>query len=172
MPTTDLHGPNDLLDQGVFPNRIGNQIAAAADPSVGGQMALVHGDGADEGWQGDFPVKDDYDEATNPKIRIDVILDGAPGAGDTLGWGFRKRAVADNEPSDGTFDTEQAVSDIIGSSGSGHGDEDRLVQEISLTFGHYAKGDRVHFHLYLDGSGTTYAGDVLQVSAEFDYTAG
>jgi hypothetical protein len=161
----DLRGVDDLLDSGVFPDRVGNQITAATPPSVGGQLCRVVEGAADEGWQGEFTVPKSYVGA--PIIRITVILDGAPGASDTLGFGFRKQATADDESADGTFATEQTVSSTIGSSGLAYSDEDLAQFEIALTAGDYAIDDLVFYHLYSDASGTSYTGNVLVVGAEF-----
>jgi hypothetical protein len=153
-------GPNTLPGATVFPDRVGNQITAATAPSVGSQLCFVMNDaGADEGLYGDFLVPKNY--VGSPKIVAKGILDGAPGASDTVGSGFRKRAVANNESADGTFDAEQTVSSTVGSGGSGHSDEDQLELSITLTAGGYSVDDVVHFYFYIDTSGMTYAGNFL-----------
>lgn len=158
-----------LPDAGVFQDRIGNQITAATAPSVGGLLAYVVADGgADEGWQGSFSIPKNY--VGTPKIVVKGILDGAPGASDTLGFGFRKRAVANNESADGTFDAEQVISATIGSGGSAHADEDMFELLITLTAGDYAIDDEVFYYFYVDASGTSYVGNVLITRVEFEYT--
>ncbi len=162
----DIRGVDDLLDSTVFPDRVGNQITAAAAPSVGGQLCRVLADGgADEGWQGEFRIPKGY--VGVPKIDVTVVLGGAPGAADTLGFGFRKRAAADNESADGTFDAEQVVSVTIGSSGSAYANEDLARFTIALTAADYAVDDVVMYYLYLDSSGTSYTGNALVISADF-----
>lgn len=164
----DIRGPDDLLESGVYQDRVGNQITAAAAPSVGSQLALLLADGGtDLGWYGEFLVPKNY--VGTPKIVIRGILDGAPGASDTLGFGFRKRAVANNEAADGTFDAEQAVSSTIGSSGSAHSDEDEVELSITLTAGDYAVDDSVYYYLYIDATGTSYTGNFLLTGAYFEY---
>ena len=124
--------------------------------------------GADEGVYGTFEVPENY--VGTPKLRIRGILDGAPGAGDDLGFGFRKRASTDNEAADGTFDAEQTTQNTdIGSTGTNHSDEDNYVADITLTAGDYAAGDEVNFYLFIDSSGTTYAGNFLLRSLDFVY---
>ena len=99
------------------------------------------------------------------------VLDGAPSAGDDLGFGFRKRAVADNEAADGTFDAEQTVQNTdIGSTGSAYSDEDLYITSITLTAGDYSVDDEVFGYFYLDASGTTYTGNFLLLALEFEYT--
>lgn len=154
----------------VFPDLVANQITEATAPSVGSQLCYVMADGgADEGIYVSFQIPKNY--VGTPKIVLKGILDGAPGAGDDLGFGFRKRAVANNESSDGTFDAEQTVQNTdIGSTGSNFSDEDLYEASIALTAGDYAVDDIVHGYVYIDASGTTYAGNVLLVSVEFEYT--
>jgi hypothetical protein len=161
-------GPASALDSDVFQNLVGNEITAAASPSVGDILATVLADGgSDEGWKDRFEIPQEY--VGTPKITIKGILDGAPGASDTLGFGFRKRAVADNESADGTFDAEQTVSATIGSSGSGHSDEDDFELSITLTAGDYAVADSVYFYFYIDASGTSYTGNVLITGVDFEF---
>jgi hypothetical protein len=157
-----------LPDSGVFPDRVGNQITAAAAPSVGGQLCYVMADGgSDEGFQDSFAIPKNY--VGSPKIVVRGILDGVPGASDTLGFGFRKRAVANNEAADGTYDAEQTVSSTIGSSGSNHSDEDEIELSITLTAGDYSVDDTVYYYFYIDASGGTYAGNFLLTGLFFEY---
>lgn len=157
------------VDAGVFPDLVGNQITASAGPaSVAPQIAYVMADGgSDEGVHVRFGIPKNY--VGSPVLVVRGILDGAPGASDTLGFGFRKRAVANNEAADGAFDAEQVVSATIGSSGSAHADEDLFELTITLTAGDYAVDDEVFGYLFIDASGTTYAGNVLVTSIEFQY---
>lgn len=155
-------------DAGVPLDLISNQITAATAPSIGNNLAYVLADGgADEGIYGSFDVPENY--VGTPTLVVKAVLDGAPGAAETLGFGFRKRANADNEVADGTFDAEQVVSSTIGSSGSNHGNEDQINLTITLTGADYAAGDQVEFYLFIDSSGTTYAGNVLLRDAIFRY---
>jgi hypothetical protein len=147
-------------DTGVFTSLVSAQITAATSPSIGDQFCWVMADGgADEGLHFWFSIPKNY--VGSPVLVIRGVLDGAPGASDTLGFGFRKRAVANNEAADGTFDAEQTVSSTIGSSGSNHADEDEIELSITLTAGDYAVDDMVYGYLYIDASGTTYAGNFL-----------
>lgn len=161
-------GGNLVPDSGVPIDTIGNQITEATAPSIGTQLCYVMADGgADEGVYFDFFVPKNY--VGTPKLVVHAILDGAPGASETLGYGFRKRAVADNESADGTYDAEETVSSTIGSGGSNHADEDLISLSITLTAGHYAVDDRVFGYLYIDASGTSYTGNVLLIDALFEY---
>ena len=164
-----IQGPNLLPDSGVFFDRIGNQITAAATPSVGDLLAMVMADGgADEGYKDSFLIPKNY--VGSPKCVLRAVLDGTPGAADILATGFRKRAVANNESADGTFDAEEIASATIGSNGSGHADEDEVELSITLTAGDYAVDDSVYFYVYLDASVMTYAGNVLVTGIFFEYT--
>lgn len=156
-------------DAGVSTDTVGNQITAATAPSIGNQTCFVLADGgADEGVYVKFSVPQNY--VGTPLLVIRGVLDGAPGAGDDLGFGFRKRAVASNEAADGTFDAEQTAQDTdIGSTGTNFSNEDLYEETITLTGGDYAVGDEVYGYVYIDASGTTYAGNFLLTSVEFQY---
>ena len=159
---------NMLPDSGVFFDLVSNQITAAAAPSIGNQLAIVMADGgADEGFYANFLVPKNYVGA--PVLVVRGVLDGAPGAADTLGFGFRKRAVANNEVADGTYDAEQVVSSTIGSSGSGHANEDEIELTITLTAGDYVIDDSVYYYCFIDSSGTTYVGNFLLTGLDLQY---
>lgn len=146
-------------DAGCPLDLIANQITEATSPSVGDLLAYVLADGgADEGVWVKWTVPQNY--VGTPVLVIRGMLDGAPGASDTLGFGVRPRAVADNEAADGTFDAEQTASATIGSGGTNHADEDEYEETITLT-GTYAAGDSVFAYVYIDASGTSYAGNFL-----------
>ncbi|MGE3175932.1 MAG: hypothetical protein AB7O32_00565 [Vicinamibacterales bacterium] len=155
-------------DAGVPVDRVANQISAAAAPSVGELLCHVLADGgADEGVYGLFSVPKNY--VGTPKLVVKGILDGSPGASDTLGFSVRKRAVANNEAADGAFDAEQTASATIGSSGLAYADEDLLEMSVSLTAGDYAVDDQVFLYVAIDASGTSFAGNVLLTALEFEY---
>jgi hypothetical protein len=159
-------------DSGCPLDLISNQITAAATPSIGDLLAYVLADGGtDEGLWIKFSVPKNY--VGTPKLVIRGILDGAPSAGDDLGFGFRKRAVADNEAADGTFDAEQTVQNTdIGSTGSNYSNEDEFEMAVTLTAGDYAVDDSVYGYVYIDASGTTYTGNVLVLADDgifFEY---
>jgi hypothetical protein len=155
-------------DANVFPDLVANQITEAASPSIGDLIAYVMADGgADEGVYVRFSIPKNY--VGSPVLVVRGILDGTPGASETLGFGFRKRAVANNESADGSFDAEQTASETIGSSGTNHADEDFYEETISLTAGDYAVDDEVFGYLYLDTSGTTYGGSFLLTSLYLQY---
>jgi hypothetical protein len=156
------------LDTGVFLSTVGAQITAATAPSVGSQLCYVMNDGgADEGIYFSFPIPKNY--VGSPVLVARGILDGAPGASDVLGLGFRKRAVANNEAADGTFDAEQTGSRTIGSSGDNYADEDEIEITISLTAGDYSVDDTVYGYLYVDASVATYVGNLLLKDVLFQY---
>ncbi len=162
---TEIKNP----DSNVPIDLISNQLTSATAPSIGNLIAYILADGgSDEGVYGLFEIPKNY--VGSPKIIIKGILDGAPGASDTLGFGFRKRAVADNEAADGTFDAEQTVSVTIGSAGNNYSDEDLCVMTITLTAGDYSVDDQVYYYMYIDASETTYAGNFLLTSIEFEFS--
>jgi hypothetical protein len=161
-------GSSAVLDTGVFLDLVSNQITAAATPSVGDILAVVLTDGSDNGWKDRFVVPKEYVGA--PKVIVGGIIDGVPGASDTMGFAFRKRAVADNESADGTFDAEQTVSVTVGSSGLNYTDEDYFEMAITLTAGDYAVDDAVYFYFYLDNTGTTFAGNALITGLQFEFS--
>jgi hypothetical protein len=155
-------------DAGVPLDLVANQITEATSPSVGDVLAYVFADGgADEGVWGRFTVPKNY--VGTPVLVVKAILDGTPAAAAVLGIGMRKRAVANNEAADGTFDAEQTGSSTIGSNGSGHADEDEVEQTITLTGGDYAVDDTVYFYAFIDASVNDYTGNVLVTSIEFRY---
>jgi hypothetical protein len=157
-------------DANCFPDLIANQITEAASPSVGDLIAYVLADGgADEGVYVQFSIPKNY--VGTPKIVIKGIFDGAPSNGDDLGFGFRKLAAASNETADGSFAAEQTVQDTdIGGTGTAFSDEDYAEFLIALTAGDYAVDDQVYGYVYIDASGTTYAGNFLLTAIELEYT--
>lgn len=156
-------------DAGCPLDLVSNQITSAATPSVGSQTCHVLADGgSDEGVYVRFKIPKNF--VSTPKIVITGILDGVPSAGDDLAFGFRKRAVADNESADGTFDAEQTTQNTdIGSTGTNHADEDLYVAALTLTAGDYSVDDIVFGYLYIDASGTTYVGNFLLIDVEFEF---
>jgi hypothetical protein len=159
----------DQPDSGVPLDLVSNQITAATAPSVGNLRCYVLADGgSDEGVYCRFTIPKNY--VGSPAVVIRGILDGAPSNGDDLGFSFRKRAVADNESADGTFDAEQTTQNTdIGGTGSAYSNEDLYATSITLTAGDYAVDDEVYGYLAIDASGTTYTGNFLLTSIEFQY---
>ena len=156
------------LDAGVSLVTVGSQITAATAPSVGTQLCYLLSDGgADRGIHSDFDVPKNY--VGSPVAVIRGILDGTPGASDVLGLGIRKRAVADNEAADGTFDAEQLGNKSIGSGGLNYADEDEIEITINLTAGDYSVDDKVYYTLFIDASVNTYAGNFLLKGVSFQY---
>lgn len=150
-------------------DRVGAQTTEATTPSMGDNICYVLADGgADEGLYLQFKMPKNY--VGSPAIVVTGILDGAPGASDVLAFGFRKRAIANNESADGTFDAEQTVSETIGSGGTSHSDEDLYEKALSLTAGDYAVDDQVLSYFYIDASVNTYAGNFLLLDLELQYT--
>lgn len=159
---------NEIPDTGVPLDAVGNQISGAASPSVADLLCYVFGSGADEGVKGHFKVPKNYVSA--PKIIITGILDGSPGASDTLQISWRKRAVAVNEAADGTFDAEQTGdSQTIGSGGGSFSDEDLIEMVITATAGDFAVDDQVYFYIYIDDGSSSYTGNFLVTEIEFQY---
>lgn len=158
------------MDSTVFPALISTQITSATAPSIGNLPAYVLNEtgSVDEGVYVRFKIPKNFVSA--PKLVITGVLDGTVGATDTLGFGFRKRASANNEAADGTFDAEQTTTATIGSTGgSSHSDEDLYETSITLTAGDYAVDDQVSGYLYIDASGNTYTGNFLLTAIEFEY---
>lgn len=160
---------NEKPDSGVPLDLVSNQITAATAPSVGNLLAYVLADGgADEGIYLSFHIPKNY--VGTPKLVVQGVLDGAPSAGDDLAFGFRKRAVANNEVADGTFDAEQTVQNTdIGSTGTNHSNEDLYEASITLTAGDYAVDDAVYGYVFIDASGTTYVGNFLLTDVLFEW---
>jgi hypothetical protein len=147
---------------------VSNQITSATLPSVGAVGCYVFTDGGtDIGIYGRFSIPNNY--VGTPLVVAKGVLDGTPGASEVLAVGFRKRAVADNEAADGTFDAEQINSITIGSSGTNHANEDLIEITVTLTGADYAVGDEVFFYFFLDASVNTYAGNFLLTALEFQY---
>lgn len=169
MATHRIPVLNNVKPEAAVPlSLVGSQITAATAPSVANQFCYVMADaGADEGLNFDFHIPKNY--VGTPALVARGILDGAPGASDTLGLGLRKRAVANNESADGTFDAEQVTAPTIGSGGSNHADEDEIEVSISLTGGDYAVDDHVYGYFFIDASGTSYAGNFLLTGLYFQY---
>lgn len=159
----------DAPDSGVPMDLVSNQITSSALPSIGAQRCYVLADGgSDEGVYCRFTVPKNY--VGSPVLVVRGVLDGAPSNGDDLGFAFRKRAVANNESADGTFDAEQTVQNTdIGGTGSAFSNEDLYEASITLTAGDFAVDDEVYGYLVIDASGTTYAGNFLLTSIEFQY---
>lgn len=158
------------MDATVFPSMIVNQITSAATPSIGDLPCYVLNEtGTDEGVYVRFKIPKNF--VGTPKLVVTGILDGVVGATDTLGFGFRKRASANNESADGTFDAEQVTTSTIGATGgSSHSDEDLYETSITLTGADYAIDDQVSGYVYIDASGGNYAGNFLLTDLEFEYT--
>lgn len=156
------------LDATVFPDRIANQLSLT-NATIGNQVAIVLNDGgSDEGVHCRFSVPKNY--VGTPVLVIKGILDGAPGASETLGFGCTGLARADNESADAAYGSEDAASATIGSSGTNHADEDAYEETITLTnLGTLAVDDEVFLYVYLDASGTTYGGNFLLTSLLFQY---
>ncbi len=159
----------DSVDSDVFLDRVSGQITVATAPSVGTNLCYVlEAVGADEGVYVKWAVPKGY--SSTPKLVIRGILDGAPGAGDDLGFAVREHIAADNETADGTFATAQTIQNTdIGSTGSNHSDEDVYEASITLT-ATYAEDDDVFAYVFIDDSGTTYGGNFLLTGIFFEYT--
>jgi hypothetical protein len=156
------------LDVGIPLSTVGAQITAATAPSIGTQLCYVFNDGGvDKGIYFSFSIPKNF--VGSPVLVVRGILDGAPGSTDVLGLAARKRAVANNEAADGTFDAEQTGSQTVGSSGANYADEDEIEITINLTAGDYAVDDTVYEYLYIDASVTTYAGNFLLKDILFQY---
>lgn len=159
---------NEIPDTGVPLDAVGNQITAAASPSVGDLLCYVLNSGADEGLKMSFKVPKNY--VGTPKIIVTGILDGTVGASDTLQFSWRKRAVAQNESADGTFDAEQTgVQQTIGSGGGNFSDEDLIEMVIAATAGDFAVDDQVYCYIYRDHGSSSFGGSLLVTDIEFEY---
>ena len=157
------------VDDGVFQDKVGNQISAATSPSIGDLVALWMADGGSD--IGVWVTFDMPGFSGTPAIVTSFILDGAPGASDVFAQAIRKRAVAIGEAGDGTFDAEETDGGTtIGSSGAGHSNEDIIEGSTDLTGANYTEGDRVLMHVYLDASVMTYAGNIGLLEVMLDYT--
>ena len=134
-------------------------------PATGSELAIVMPDpaAADEGFYGKFSVPKNYSSA--PVLVIRGVFSGTVGA-TTLGFGFRKVSLADNEAFDSTYDAEQVASATT----SGHSDEDVYEETITLTAGNYAVDDDVFFFFYRDGGTDDWTGTFLCTGLFFEYS--
>lgn len=161
MATHRIHVAIIRPDAGCPLDLIANQITEATTPSIGDLLAYVLADGgADEGVWVKWTVPKNY--VGTPVLVIRGILDGAPGAGDDLAFGVREHIASDNDTADATFAAEQTaqVTDL-----STWADEDEYEETITLT-GTYVVDDSVYAYVYIDASGTTYAGNFLLLAED------
>lgn len=158
----------ESVDAGVSPSRIANELSLT-NATIGNLPCWVLADGgSDEGVYAKVEIPKNY--VGSAVLAIKGILDGTPGASDTLGFGVTGLARADNEPVDTAFGSEDAASATIGSNGSNHANEDLYEETITLTnLGTLAVDDELYLYVYLDASGTTYAGNFLLNSIELQY---
>lgn len=117
---------------------------------------------------GGFVVPSDF--SSTPKIRATMIIDGAPAASAIAGLGFRQNQIADSETVDVAFETDELWQKTI-DSGAGYANEDLLVMLSDALGGTFAAGDWVPFEFFRDTSIDTFAGKLILVGLEFDYTA-
>lgn len=167
MATHTTHVLVERPDANCFPDLVSNQITATNE--IGNHLAYVLADGgADEGVYASFTVPENY--VSTPVLVIKGILDGAPGASDTLGFGIKGLSRADNEATDTAYSTEDIASATIGSSGTGHSDEDAYIEEIPLSnLSGLAPGEEVSCYVFLDASATSYVGNFLLRTLRFKY---
>jgi len=119
--------------------------------------------GADIGLYGAFKVPQDY--AGTPRLVLEGILDQAASV---LGIGVQFAVVADTEPTDIAFETED-VANV--STWTGYAAEDLLEIPITMTpASSLQPGDRVYFFAYRDDSVDTQTGDWHDVRAYFRYS--
>lgn len=154
-------------DANCFPDLVSNQITATNE--IGNFLAYVLADGgADEGVYVQWRVPQNY--VGTPRIRVTGILDGAPGAAETLGFGIKGLSRADNEAADTAFSAEDVASATIGSGGTNHSNEDAYEEEIALSnLSGLAAGEMVYAYVFLDASATSYAGNFLLTDIAFVY---
>lgn len=165
-----IMGPNTVPDTTgtVFVDNVGNQITATNE--VGNQNCLVVTDhSADNGFYGDFGTPQNY--ASAPKIVVSGIFDGAPGAGEDLGFTFQGLTLAVNEAADQAYGTEDTVQDTdIGSTGTNYSDEDYFEFSITLSNLTPVAGERIFYFFARDDASTTYTGRLLILGLEFEYS--
>lgn len=164
-----IYGHLKMPDAGVTPDLIANQISLT-NPAIGNVPCFVMNGASDEGIYGNFGVP--AGTVNSQVIVIHGILDGAPGAAETLGFGIQGSPLADNEASDAAFGTADVVTATIGSSGSGHSDEDEYRETISLSNFALTAQDNAYFYFFIDASGTTYGGNFLLTDLRFQYDDG
>lgn len=164
-----MGGPSHMPDAGTFYDLVGNQISSTASPSIKDVTALVLNcaSTSDIGYKDGFTVPQNY--VGSPALVVTGILDGAPSSNHVLGFGWREKAIANNEGTTGAFAAEQTASTVIGSAGTNHATNKLYQDTITLT-GTYAAGDFVAFHTYMDASVTTYTGNFLHVDTEFQFS--
>jgi hypothetical protein len=172
MATHDISilGGLTVPDSTISFGKVGDfATSIAASPGIGDVMCYVLVDGAaDSHISGTFNVPQNY--SGTPVITIKGFLDGAPGAGDDLGFGFQGLGRVDNEAGDTAYSTaDLAGSTDIGSTGSAHSDEDLYVETITLSNFTPVAGDQVTYDFFLDISATTYTGNFLLTTLQFTY---
>lgn len=164
-----MGGVSHVPDDGTYPNLIGNEISSTATPSakdVGG-LVVNAASTSDIGFKDAFKIPAIY--ASSGTIIVTGILDGAPASTAILGFGFREKAIANNEGSTGAFASEQIASTTIGSGGTNHSNNDLYIETIALS-GTYAAGDWVPYHAFMDASVTSYAGNFIWTELEFQFS--
>lgn len=163
-----LLNANASLDDGPFFDKVKNQLTLT-NAAVGEELVLVLSDGgADEGFTGKFEVPQEY--VGSPELVIKGILDGAPAAANTLGFGVTGKNTTDKDSVDAAFSTEDVVSETIGSNGTGHGDEQHYEKVLPLSNFVVAAGKTARFYVFLDSSGTSYGGNFLLEDIFFQYS--
>lgn len=157
------------LDAAVEPCRIATHLSLT-NATIGNQTGyLVVDAGSDVGLHCRVEIPKNY--VGSPVLVVRGILDGAPGASDTLGFGCTGIARADNETVDAAYGSEDAASATIGSGGTAHSDEDQYEETITLTnLGAPAVDDTLYLYVYLDASATSYAGNFIFTSIQLQYS--
>ena len=154
----------------VFPDVIGNQISTSNPVGTFVGFVMSAGVGADNGMRLTLKVPTDY--ASTPRLIVTYLLDGSPGASDTLGTGASGLCVPSLDTEDAAFSAEDADSVTIGSSGLGAADEDMLEVGVDLDNLTLVATQLLLLNGYLDVSGTSYAGNAILQAAELEYDDG
>ena len=158
-----------ILGFQTIPDSSGNVFPAPLDQEITFTnpkkcFGIVFNDpAADLVLHGGFVVPSDFSSV--PKIRAFFIIDGTPSG--NVGLGFRQNQLADNEPVDAAFETDELWQVAI----SGYTDKDLLVMLSDTLGGAFAAGDWVPFEFFRDTSIDTFAGKLILVGLELDYTA-
>lgn len=155
------------MDDGVAYTELGQLLTLVSLPSMANQPCYVLlATAADNGVYVRFDIPQ-QGYGTAPQMRLKGFFSGAPSAGDDLGFGMRKRAIANNESADGTFDPEETTQNTdIGA----WADEDMYEAVIPLTAADYQAGDQVGAYVYVVDTLTNYGGQFLLTSAIFEFT--
>lgn len=129
-------------------------------------MCLVMQDpngGGDSGFYAAFRVPQNY--SSSPVLHIQYVIDGTPT--NVVAFGCQSLPLTDSEAVDAALGTEDTASN---STWTGYADEDLVEESITLSNLSTAAGEWVEMFIFIDDGTHTFAGNVLVVSCELEYS--